>query len=174
MRKFMAAVLAGVLAMGILASPARAQDPAAWKDFQNLMNSAAWGFTKMDGVGFLHLALPEATLRYADGTSMTIEEWKKKAAVSFEATAVMRAAFRLLEVEVEAPRAKITYSVTLNYRLKADMEPRYQSTSRWSAMLIKTPKEWSNGWRVKQFMQLSEEITRDGNPLPPNVSPPRW
>lgn len=174
MRIYAAAILAGAIAMGVYPSAAPAQERPEWKDFQNLMNSAAYGYMNMDGVGFTNTALPDATLRYADGTTLSIAEWKKRVAESFEAVAGLKSGFKLLEVEVEVPRAKITYTVTLSYKLKADMEHTYQTVSRWSAMLTKTRDPWSNGWRVKHFMELSEETTCDGNPVPSSVSVPKW
>ncbi len=167
-----ALTLAGALC--VHAYDGRAQQPAGWKDFQELMNSAEHGYNAMDGVGFVNTTMPETTLRYADGSTMNIAEWRKRTAASFEATAGVRAALKLLEVEVEIPRATITYAATVQYRLKADMQYRYQSSSRWTAMLVKTPDKWCNGWRVKQFMQLSEEVTCDGKPVPQGVPVPRW
>lgn len=174
MNRYAAAILAGAISMGVYPPAAPAQERPEWKDFQNLMNSAAYGYTSMTGKGFAHIALPDATLRYTDGTTISIAEWKKRVAESFEAVAGLKSAFKLLEVEVEVPRAKITYTVTLTYKLKAEMEHTYQTVSRWSAMLTKTRDPWSNGWRVKQFMELSEETTCDGKPVPPSVSVPKW
>ncbi|MEI6632246.1 MAG: hypothetical protein WCP22_00350 [Chlamydiota bacterium] len=173
MKKFSAAVLAGVLATGIVLPPGWAQDSTARTDIQALLDAAAGGFNHRGGMDLdeiTAIAIPEATLRYADGTTMTIEKWKEKADKDCGKIASMQANYKLLEAEVEVPRASITYVTTINFRLKADMEYKYQTVSRWSAMLIKTP----TGWRVKQYMQLSEETTRDGKSLPPGVSPPRW
>jgi len=173
MKKFMPAILTSVLALGVHVPSGWAEDSTARGDIQALLDSAAGGFNHRGGMDLdeiTAIAVPEATLRYADGTTMTIEKWTEKVNEYCATTASMQAKYKLIEAEVEVPRASITYVTTLNFRLKADMEYKYQTVSRWSAMLTKTPK----GWRVKQYMQLSEETTRDGNPLPPGVSAPRW
>lgn len=163
-----ACMLVAVLHAG--APAVQATDEATRKNLQALLTSAGWGYDRKDLDEIKAIALPDATIRYLDGTTLSIEEWQRKADPSFDRTESRRAQYKLLEAEVEVPRANITYTVTYNYTLKGEPEHKYQSVSRWSAMLMKTPQ----GWRVKHYVQLSDETTRDGAPLPATVSPLRF
>jgi hypothetical protein len=181
MKKIMAAILAGVLARGLFVPFACAEDSTCRRDLEVLLDRQRSAFDNMDRKEAVAIAAPDAdeaaaiaapdaTLRYADGTTVSIDEWREIIRKSFKEMETMKSQHKILELEVEGSRAVVTYVETHAYTLKTDSPLKYTSISRWRTMLAKTPQ----GWRMKNYMQLSEETTRDGKPLTPDVSRPRW
>jgi hypothetical protein len=176
-----AAIVSGLLTLGVLGSSVWADESMCRREVDELLDRMCGAFDNMDTKGAMAIpapdadeaaaiAVPDATLRYADGTTMSIDEWRDMVKKNFMGTETMKSQYKILELEVEGPRAVVTYTRTHTFTLKKDAPLKYKSVSRWRTMLAKTPK----GWRMKNYVQLSDETTVDGRPLAPGVSPPRW
>ena len=165
MKTRLATGLAVFMALGGVFSYAWAQDETA-RDIQSLFDGAAASFDKKDVDGIASSALPEATLRFLDRTTMSLEQWKENAKKEFADMDSMRSEFKVEKAQVEGNTALAQYTETHEYVLTSEKDHQYLSVSRWSATLAKTPQ----GWRAKRFVQLSQKITRDGMPFTPTAA----
>jgi ketosteroid isomerase-like protein len=167
MKIHLAKVFMVSLVLGVMFSQAWADDSTAREDIQALFNLAAASFDKKDVKGVTSTAVPDATLRYLDGTTISLEQWKANAQKEFAVMETMRSEFKVERAEVVGNSALATYTETQDYVLASEKGHQYRSVSRWSVTLPRTPQ----GWRAKHFMQLSEKITRDGKPFTPPTPP---
>ena len=170
MKENLVRTLLAVLILGVMAPcalSANVGDAAVRKDVQAGFDSVAAGFDKKDAEAVGRACLPGATLRYANGLEMTIEEWVASSAKEFAGISTMKSRFKVEKVVSSEDTRVVTYTEIHDYVLAAEKGHKYRSVSRWSATLVKTPQ----GWKASHFVEFSEKTTRDGKPLKGDCTP---
>ncbi|MHC1728261.1 MAG: hypothetical protein AB9866_20025 [Syntrophobacteraceae bacterium] len=138
-----------------------AKDISIYKQAQSFFDTAASLFDKKDLEALVKTAVPGATLRYADGKEVTIEEWKSNMEKMLAGVASMKSKFVVEKVVSTADTMVVTYKETHDYVNIGEKNHRYRIVSRFSATLTKTPE----GLKVTRFVQFSGNRTRDGKVL---------
>lgn len=164
MKKTLAGGLLVFLIFSTLCTPAwskEVKDIALYKQAQSFFDTAASLFDKKDLEALVKTAVPGATLRYADGKEVTIEEWKSTMAKMLAEVASMKSKFVVDKVVSAADTMVVTYKETHEYVRIDEKNHRYRIVSRFSATLTKTPE----GLKVTRFVQYSGNRTRDGKPV---------
>ena len=170
MKRGLAKVLVICLVFGALSSRAwggDAGDAATRKEAQAFLDKVAAMFDKKDVAGLAKTCVPGATLRYANGKEVTIEEWKKTTEKEFAGMATMRSKFKVEKVVVKGDSKIVTYKEMHDYTLSGEKKNKYRSVSRWSVTLTKTPQ----GLLATHFVEFSEKNTRNGKPFTPKTTP---
>jgi ketosteroid isomerase-like protein len=142
-------------------SQAWAGDIAASKEIQDLFDQVAASFDKKDVDGIAKAAMPDATIQYLGGKTLSIDQWQVDVKEDFAEIETMQSKFEVEKTIGEGNSAFATYTETHDYVLASEKDHHYRSVSRWRTTLTRT----SQGWRVVYFVQLFEQITRDGKPL---------
>ncbi len=164
-------VIAVLLLFAIISSYSHAQQGSIRKEIQEIFDNAGVAFDSKDAEAVVEAtALPGAILEYLDGTMMSIDEWRDRAANYFADIEVMQSMFLVERAEASEDTATAIYTETHNYIPRSDRPHRYRSMSRWSVTLTKTPE----GWRATDFKELSEMTTRDGMPYTPEPTTPKF
>ncbi len=157
-------IASAALAAAVLAGCCCASDPgAAHDEIQLLFNGIGAAFDLKDVDAISATATPDATLKFLDGATLTVAEWKEGARKDFAALGAMRSEFKVDTVELRGDKARVLFTETHDYTLAADAKHTFSSVSRWRAEVVRTPQ----GWRAKRFEQLTGAMTRDGEPVPP-------
>jgi ketosteroid isomerase-like protein len=139
-------------------------DPGPARDeIQTLFNGVAAAFDMKDVDAIAAAATPDATLKFLDGATMSVAEWKEGARKDFATLAAMRSEFKVESVELRGDSARVVFTETHDYTVTLDPNHKYSSVSRWRAEVAKTPQ----GWRAKRFEQLTGAMARDGQPISP-------
>jgi len=170
MKKTLAKVLMISLALGSLFShawAADAGDAALRKEVQAHFNSVAAMFDKKDVEGVVKTAAPGATLRYANGKNVTVEEWRAAALKEFPELATMRTKFKVEKVRSKGNTIVAVYTEIHDYKYAKDKKNKYRSVSRWSMTATRTPQ----GFRATHFVEFSEKTTRNGKTFMPKKHP---
>lgn len=166
MRKHLATCLMVLLVLCALTPYVQAKesaDAADRKSIQSFLDNVAGMFDRKDVESVVKTVMPGATLRYADGTEMTIEEWHANALREFANIADMKSKFTVEKVTTMGDTKVVAYKELHNYTLTSDKKRKYRSESRWSVTLAKT----SQGWTSTHFIEFSEKMTRDGKLVKP-------
>ncbi|MBI5524218.1 MAG: nuclear transport factor 2 family protein [Desulfarculus sp.] len=166
MKRILGVFLAALLMMAMAC-------PAAWAkgnlkgEVQALLNQAAKALAQKDVEAAAALVTPDATLRYLNGSTMTIAQWKPMVAGELAKRQTMTARFQVNKAEAKRDRGVATYEEFYTYTLKAEPQHKYASKATWRVALRKTPQ----GWRFQEFQELSLAMTRDGKPYKPTPGP---
>ena len=171
MRRTMAVVAAiTVVSLGFVCGYAWAEDRITRDAVQELLDKAAAAFDARDIDGIASTATPEAILQYVDGSIVPLKVWKEETRKSFADTATMRSSFKVEVAEDTVDMATAKYTEIHEYTLVSDPSHGYRSVSHWTAALVKT----GEGWRFTHFRELSDEVTRDGEPYTPEPGTARF
>lgn len=158
------AFLAALVAV-LLAAPALAWDETKFKSqVQGMLDQAAAGFVKQDAQAVAALSAPQATFKFRDGSSLSLDQWMQATTQEFADWREVRSQF---VVEKACPKGKgqigAVYSERHEFNLVSDPGHRHGISARFRVLLTKTPQ----GWRFLEFTELSAKFTRDGKPLRP-------
>jgi len=130
-------------------------------EVQSIYDQIAQSAERNDIDGVTRYSLPTATVRYADGTELSVAQWKELAQRAAPAVKQTKARIAVSEVVSHGDAAEATYTETHD-TLVADPQGvgdhaiHYDAT--WRALLRRTP----DGWRLSRSEELQRRITRDG------------
>ena len=150
------------LAAALLPGCSSTDTGVARDEIQTLFNSIGAAFDLKDVDAIVATATSAATLKFIDGVTMTVADWKEGARKDFATLAAMRSEFKVETVALSGDTARVLFTETHDYTVVNDADHKYSSISRWRAEVVKTPQ----GWRAKRFEQLTGAMTRDGRPVP--------
>lgn len=133
--------------------PAQAWDEAKGKEtVQVALDQVAAALAKKDLVAANAGALPEATIKYTDGRTLTMAQWQAESAKQLAKIDSYSSKF---EVEKVWPKGKgvigAVYKETETFTLTADPKTKHQVNFRFRTFMVKTDQ----GWRFREFVQLS-------------------
>jgi len=167
MKARLVSMLTALLAVAWMATGVHAGDGAIRKQVEALFKQVAAGFDTGDVERIVATATPDATLKYLDGETVTMADWKANWEKNRSNIRNMKSAFKVERAEARGDQAMTTYTETHDYvQTGPDQQShQYRGISRFRATLVKTPE----GWRFQRFVQLSRKQFRDGKPV---VSPP--
>lgn len=147
--------------------PAWAEEATDRAEIQALFDRVRAAFDQRNAAGVVATAVPEGTLRLLDGTILTPDQWQAMASQDFATMEKMKTVFTTESMEIKGDNAVVLYRETHDYVLIKEKDHKYQGTSRWRAILIRT----TMGWRFKDLVLLSASTTRDGQPFVPEAGP---
>ena len=151
----------------LLAGPALAWDEARLKSqVQELLDQAAAGFAKKDAQAISATSVPQATIKYRDGRSMGMDQWREVVAKELADWQDVRSRFVVEKVWPKGKdQAGALYTERHEFGRTSDPGHQYVISARFRALLIKTPQ----GWRFQEFSDLGTRLTRDDRPLGPKA-----
>jgi hypothetical protein len=157
--------IVAVLISLLLAGPALAWDEVKLKaQVQELFDQAAAGFMKKDAQAVAATSTPQAFIKYRDGRSLSMRQWRDEAAKDLADWQDVKSEFVVEKVWPKGKdQAGALYSERHDFTLLSDPGHKHAIAARFSAVLTKTPQ----GWRFLEFRELSIKLTRDGKPLQP-------
>ncbi|MBI4800384.1 MAG: nuclear transport factor 2 family protein [Desulfarculus sp.] len=166
MKRTLLILLAALLALAMASPPAMAKGNLK-DEVQGLLNQAAKALAQKDVEAAAATLTPDATLRYLNGTTMAMAQWKPFVAGELAKRQTMSARFQVNKVKAKGDQAVATYEEFYTYTLKAEPQHKYASKATWRVVLQKTPQ----GWRFHEFRELALAMTRDGKPYKPTPGP---
>lgn len=166
MKRILGVFLAATLMMAMASPPAMAKGNLK-DEVQGLLNQAAKALAQKDVEAAAATLTPDAKLRYLNGTTMTMAQWKPFVAGELAKRQTMSARFKVNKAEAKRDRGVATYEEFYTYTLKAEPRHEYTSKATWRVALKKTPQ----GWRFHEFQELSLSMTKDGKPYKPTPGP---
>lgn len=166
MKKIAVKILMVFFVLGVMCSPgwaAKGRDSAVIKEVQTYFDKVAAMLDKKDLDGVANTAIPGATLQYANGSVVTIEEWKAMATKEFADLASMKSRFKIEKVVDRGDTRIVVYSEWHSYKLAKEMRNQYTYFGRWTVTLAKM----GQGWKVTHFIEHSEKTMRNGKVCKP-------
>lgn len=160
MKKFLGVVAMAVVALALGACPSLAAKSQAKAEIKAFLDQTAASFARLDTGAVAATALPDATIHYLDGRSLSPAQWQEGAAKSLADIERMRVSFKLMKLKAKGDQAKIKYKETDAFVKKSEPGREYGLVSTWQGVLVKTAR----GWRFKELRQLSAQATKDGKP----------
>jgi hypothetical protein len=162
------ALVAALLAF-LFAGPALAKGEAPLKaQVQALFDQAAAGFMKKDVQAITATSVPQATLEFRDGRTLTLAQWAEGLAKDMQdwqgvsSKFVVRKAWALGKDQVGA-----VYTERHDFTLASDPGHKHGIAARFKAVLTRTPQ----GLRFLEFQEVEIRITRDGKAVHPQAAP---
>lgn len=136
-------------------------EQTAVNEIQSLFNETSAAFNRKDSAGIIKIAAPDALINYLDGNIVSVDEWGKNITAQLQKIKNINSVFTINSIEAVGDFAVVDYSQSYDYSVVGQRKDDYYSVSRWKATLLRFPQ----GWRVKSFVELSEETTLNGTPL---------
>jgi ketosteroid isomerase-like protein len=118
-------------------------------------------FDKKDIEGVTKFSLPDATVRYADGTELNLKQWKERAEKGWTGIKQAKSKFKVEEAKPDGDALVATYCETHDMLLvdpNDEREHRIGYEGKWQVTLTKT----AHGWRCRRSVELERRVTRDG------------
>ena len=158
------AIVAALMAL-VLAGPALAWDEAKLKaQVQELFDQAAAGFMKKDAQAIIATGVPQTTIKYRDGRTMSTAQWQEGVSKELSDWQEVKSKFVVEKVWPKGrDQAGALYSERHDFTRLSDPGHRHAIAARFTALLTKTPQ----GWRFLEFKELSIRLTRDGKAFKP-------
>lgn len=150
--------MAAVIAAGVASTPAEERNTKS--EIQKILDHIGKALEKKDIDGVTRYSLPDATVEYADGTKLTLQEWKERARKSWERIKETKSRFLVETAKRDGDAAEATYTESHEMRVSdpndgKDHTIRYQG--KWRVILKKT----AEGWRLSKSTEAERCVTRD-------------
>lgn len=156
-------ILAAVLVSLCLAAPARAWDEAKFKSqVEELFAQVAAGFVKKDVDAILATGVPQGVIKYRDGRSLAMSQWREGVARELKDWQDVSSRFVVEKVWPKGKdQAGVLYREHNEFSRLSDPGHRYAIDARFRGLLTKTPQ----GWRFLEFTELYIIYSKDGKLL---------
>ncbi len=159
-----------LLTVVLMAGTAMAWDEAKLRgEIQSLLDQVSAGMAKKDLAAVSATATPQAVIKYRNGQTMTMAQWREASAKDF---ADMQDIVSKFTVEQVWPKGKdqagVVYKETHQFTRPSDPGHKHGISARFRALLTRTPQ----GWRFLEFTDLGIQSTRDGQPFYPKAKQP--
>jgi hypothetical protein len=130
-------------------------------EIQVIYDEIARAVERKDIAGVSQFSLPTATVRFADGTELTLPEWTERAKKGWTNIKSARSKIVVDSASLLAKLATADYTETHEMTIAdpgdgADHDIHYES--QWRATLERSP----SGWRIKRSIELKRHVTQDG------------
>jgi hypothetical protein len=135
------------------------RDPKA--EIQALFDRLARAFDKKDIDGVNKTSLANATVKYADGTELTVAQWKEHAPKIWAHVKKVKSRIVVKEVKLNGDQADVTYTETHDSTV-VDPQDRKEHEIRYEGQWRVTMKKTKDGWRLSRSVELERRISRDG------------
>jgi tetratricopeptide (TPR) repeat protein len=132
-------------------------------EMQAFLDRIARAFDTKDIDAVTKTSLPTATVKFADGTELSVAQWKESARTSWVHVKERKSRFVVEDVKRQGAEAVVTYaeihdSVVSDPRDGRDHQIGYRG--KWRATMKKT----EGGWRVSRSVEIESTVTVDGKP----------
>jgi ketosteroid isomerase-like protein len=149
------------LILVVAAAMARAEKPDAKAEVQAIYDHIGRAFEKKDIDGVTKFSLPDATVKYADGKELTLQEWKERARRGWTDIKQTTSRFKVEDATPDGDAAVATYAEAhdmLVFDPKDGKEHKINYQGKWRVTL----KQTAEGWRLSRSVELQRRVTRDG------------
>jgi hypothetical protein len=149
----------------ILAAGCSAGRPAVEPDLltevQNVYDEIGRAVEQLDVAGVSRFSLPDASVRYADGTELTLPQWQERARKGWANVKAVKSRIVVRDVNADGDSAEVNYAERHEMTVPgtdgaADQAILYES--EWRSTLERT----KSGWRIKRSVELKRRVSRDG------------
>jgi ketosteroid isomerase-like protein len=133
------------------APPPKGDDKA---DIQAVYDAIARGVESRDIEAVTAYSLPAATVRFADGTELTLADWKEKARPGWGSVRSTKSKVVVETVRTTGDAAEVNYNETHDLVMidpAGGPDKEVRSESRWRSTLKKT----GDGWRISRSIELN-------------------
>lgn len=146
-------------------SAADATNPPERAEIQALFDRTAACLSAGDVEGAAKAAAPDAVIHTLGGTTVSMEQWKAGATRALASVKDLKAKAEAGDMSIEGTSATAMLKQTETFSIVgSDGQPHAMtSESSWRAVVAKG----TAGWQVKELFQLSQKMTRDGEPFTP-------
>jgi ketosteroid isomerase-like protein len=148
-------------AVAVSAVFARADERDTKSEVQMIFDRIGKAVEKKDIGGVTAYSLPDATVKYADGTELTLNEWKERARKGWVGIKETKTRFVVEAAKRDGGVAEAAYTEAHDMLVSDPtdgMDHKISYKGRWRVVL----KETADGWRLSKSTELERRVTRDG------------
>jgi ketosteroid isomerase-like protein len=143
------------------AASGRADEHDIKAEVQRIYDQIGKAVEKKDLDGITRYSLPDATVKYADGSRLTVKEWKERARKGWVNIKKTKSRFVVEKAKSTGDAAEATYTEAHDMVVsdpKDGQEHKIGYQARWRVLLKKT----AAGWRLSRSTEIERRVTRDG------------
>jgi hypothetical protein len=131
-------------------------------EVQQLYDEIARGIEERDVDRVSRFSLADASVEFADGTTLRLAQWKESARASWANITQAKASIVVDDVQERDAGADVTYTETHDILVvdpKTEQEHRIEYDGRWFASLRRN----ADGWRIVHSRELRRAVKVDGS-----------